>query len=52
MMACPMRERIVHCILITLLSGFFAIPLIALFLNQPKFLPGKQIASILLFFFR
>ncbi len=53
MIAAPIKVRIIHFVLITLIVGFYAIPLTALCLFDCRFYTVKKIASIfLLFFFR
>ena len=37
MVAAPVKERIIHYILMTLLIGFFAILIVCRCLHQPKF---------------
>ena len=51
-MVAPLKKKITLYILIALIIGFFAIPLVTLCLVDCTFNPPKQVASILLFFFR
>jgi len=51
-MAAALKQRVTKYILIALIMGFFATPLIAFCLFDCKFYASKKIASILLFFFR
>ncbi len=46
------KERIIHYLLVTLMVGFFVIPLATLCWVDCKTFASQRIASILLFFFR
>lgn len=52
MVTFPAKERLVWLVLIALIIGFFAIPLVALCVFDCKIFNLQKAASVLLFFFR
>lgn len=48
----PPKDKLIRYILLALIIGFFAIPLVALCLFDRKIFQLQKIGSLLLFFFR